>query len=65
MHIGPFSEEPATLQKLNQFMQEKGMLKNGLHHEIYLSDFRTTAPEKLKTILREPFLPANSVANPE
>ncbi|MBP8239182.1 MAG: GyrI-like domain-containing protein [Saprospiraceae bacterium] len=65
MHTGPFSEEPATLQKLNEFMQAKGMRKNGLHHEIYLSDFRTTAPEKLKTILREPFVPANSVANPE
>lgn len=54
LHTGPFSEEPITLQKLNQFMQEKQFAHNGLHHEIYLSDFRKTAPDKLKTILREP-----------
>ncbi|NML20812.1 hypothetical protein HHL16_08000 [Pseudoflavitalea sp. G-6-1-2] len=54
LHTGPFSEEPKTLQKLSAFMQEKGLQHNGLHHEIYLSDFRRTAPEKLKTILREP-----------
>ncbi|MND55480.1 hypothetical protein D3C80_465660 [compost metagenome] len=54
LHIGPFSKEPETLQIMNQFMQEKKLQRNGLHHEIYLSDFRKTPEEKLKTILREP-----------
>lgn len=54
MHIGPFSTEPETLKKINDFMKDKNLVKNGLHHEIYLSDFRKTPPEKLKTILREP-----------
>lgn len=54
MHVGPFSEEPKTLAMLNQFIQENNLERNGLHHEIYLSDFRKTSPEKLKTILREP-----------
>ena len=55
LHVGAFTEEPASLQKMLDFMQAKGMSQNGLHHEIYLSDFRKTAAEKLKTILREPF----------
>jgi hypothetical protein len=54
LHEGPFSSEPVSLEKINQFMQEKNLKQAGMHHEIYLSDFRRTAPEKLKTILREP-----------
>nr|WP_295873232.1 GyrI-like domain-containing protein [uncultured Chitinophaga sp.] len=54
MHIGPFSEEPASLQQLDAFMHGHGLQMNGRHHEIYLSDFRKTAPERLKTILRHP-----------
>lgn len=54
LHIGPFDTEPETLKQIMAFSQEHGLKKNGLHHEIYLSDFRKTAPEKLKTILREP-----------
>ncbi len=54
MHVGPFSTEPSSLLRLQVFCDERGLAKNGLHHEIYLSDFRKTAPEKLKTILREP-----------
>lgn len=54
LHTGPFANEPETLQKIQQFSEAHGLQKNGLHHEIYLSDFRKTAPEKLKTILREP-----------
>lgn len=54
MHIGPFDKEPETIQQIVRFMQEGNMQKGGHHHEIYLSDFRKTAPEKLKTILREP-----------
>jgi len=54
LHVGPFSEEPKTLALMLQFMEKNRLGKNGLHHEIYLSDFRKTAPAKLKTILREP-----------
>jgi hypothetical protein len=54
LHTGPFDKEPETLKKLDAFMKEHNFQQNGLHHEIYLSDFRRTAPEKLRTILREP-----------
>jgi hypothetical protein len=54
LHTGPFDNEPETLAKLNDFIAANALGRNGLHHEIYLSDFRKTAPEKLKTILREP-----------
>lgn len=54
LHVGPFSTEPETLQQIKSFIEENNLQRNGLHHEIYLSDFRKTAPEKLKTILREP-----------
>jgi hypothetical protein len=54
LHIGPFATEHDSLIILNNYMQQNNLLKDGLHHEIYLSDFRKTAPEKLKTILREP-----------
>lgn len=54
LHVGPYSTEPETLKEIGKFCGQRGLQKNGLHHEIYLSDFRKTAPEKLKTILREP-----------
>jgi hypothetical protein len=54
MHIGPFSEEGATIESLHKFIEEKGYRKRGYHHEIYLSDPRKTAQEKLKTIIRQP-----------
>lgn len=54
LHVGPFSTEPETLQQIEKFMKTNNLIKNGLHHEIYLSDFRKTKPDKLKTILREP-----------
>lgn len=54
LHMGPFSTEPESLLKIKAFMEENMLSKNGHHHEIYLSDFRKTEAEKLKTILREP-----------
>ncbi len=54
LHVGSFDKEPESLEKIMQFCEENKLDKNGLHHEIYLSDFRKAAPEKLKTILREP-----------
>ena len=54
MHIGPFADEPRTLALMEAYAAEHGYTYRGKHHEIYLSDFRKTAPEKLKTILRHP-----------
>jgi hypothetical protein len=55
MHIGPFSEEGPTIEKIHDYIEENGHERRGKHHEIYLSDFRKTAPEKLKTVIRQPF----------
>ena len=55
MHIGPFAEEGPTVEKIHNFIRENGHKLRDKHHEIYLSDFRRTAPEKLKTIIRQPF----------
>ncbi|MBR5722812.1 MAG: GyrI-like domain-containing protein [Oscillospiraceae bacterium] len=58
MHIGSYDDEPATIARMEQFMQENGYqtdLEGGRHHhEIYLSDPRKTAPDKLKTVIRLP-----------
>jgi hypothetical protein len=55
MHIGPNSEEVATLVRLhNEFLPEHDLVPNGHHHEIYLTDPNRVAPEKLKTVLRQP-----------
>lgn len=54
LHVGPYSEEPATRDRLMAFVTGSGYRLSGRHHEIYLSDPRRTAPEKLKTILRYP-----------
>ena len=54
MHLGPYSEEPATLEKMVAFMDGNGYVSNGKHHEIYLSDPRRAKPENLKTVLRHP-----------
>jgi hypothetical protein len=54
MHLGPYSEEPATIEKMVAFAAENGYRVHGRHHEIYLGDPRRTKPEKLKTVLRHP-----------
>jgi hypothetical protein len=54
MHIGPFVNEGPTVEKLHEFIKNNGYQRDRKHHEIYLSDFRKTAPEKLKTIIRQP-----------
>lgn len=54
MHVGPYSTEPETISAILNFLDENGLIINGLHHEIYLSDPRKTAPEKMKTIVRYP-----------
>lgn len=55
MHIGPFSEEGPTIERLHQFIEDNGFQLHGKHHEIYLTDFRRAAPENLKTIIRQPY----------
>lgn len=59
MHIGPYSEEGPTIEKLHNFIEESGYEFDGSipgekHHEIYISNMRRTKPEKLKTIIRQP-----------
>jgi len=54
MHIGPYSEEAETIAKLHKFIEENGYEMRGHHHEIYMSDPRRTAPERWKTIIRQP-----------
>lgn len=58
MHIGSYDEEPATVELMHQFMMEQGyeldINDTRRHHEIYLSDARKVAPEKLKTVIRHP-----------
>lgn len=54
MHTGPYAEEGPTIERLHQFAVEQGYEFDGKHHEIYMSDPRRTAPEKLKTIVRYP-----------
>jgi len=55
MYIGPFSEEGPVIIKMHEFINNAGGKLKGKHHEIYLSDPRRTKPEKLKTVLRQPF----------
>ncbi|HHW72293.1 MAG TPA: transcriptional regulator [Firmicutes bacterium] len=58
MHIGPYDTEPASIQRMHAFAFEHGyrldFSSDRKHHEIYLSDPRKTAPDKLKTVLRHP-----------
>ena len=58
MHIGPYDDEPATVALMDQYLKENGYENDfsdlRQHHEIYLSDARHVAPEKLKTVIRHP-----------
>jgi hypothetical protein len=54
LHIGHFSEEGPTIERVHTFIEESGCRRVGKHHEIYLSDLRRTAPEKWKIIVRQP-----------
>jgi hypothetical protein len=59
MHIGPYSAEPATIERMHIFASENSYRLGGKHHEIYLGDPRRGDPAKLKTVLRQPIEPAN------
>ena len=54
LHIGPYSAEGPTVQRLHEFIAANGLALTGKHHEIYLGDPRRSAPEKLRTIVRQP-----------
>lgn len=55
MHVGSYADEAPTIARMHkEFIPENGLVENGHHHEIYLSDPRRVAPEKLKTVLRQP-----------
>lgn len=58
MHHGPYDNEPETVKLMDDYISELGYINDisdsRLHHEIYLSDPRRTAPEKLKTVIRHP-----------
>ena len=63
MHIGPYATEPATIDRMKDFMTGNGLMDSvgpsgGKHHEIYLSDPRKSAPDKMKTVLRHPVIKA-------
>jgi hypothetical protein len=54
MHIGPFSKEGPTVEKVHEVIKEKGFKRTGKHHEIYLSDIRRGNPKNWKTVVRQP-----------
>lgn len=58
IHMGPYDDEPATVAQMDEYLKQNGyendFSEKRMHHEIYLSDPRKTAPEKCKTIIRHP-----------
>jgi hypothetical protein len=54
MHRGPYADEGPNIARLHEFIAAQGLRLRGRHHEIYLSDPRKTAPEKMRTVLRHP-----------
>ena len=65
MHIGPYDNEPATIQAMSEFAAKEGyeidISDSRYHHEIYLSDTRKVSPEKLKTVIRHPIRKVKSI----
>ena len=59
LHVGPFSTEGPTVERLHEFIDARTS-RRGKHHEIYLSDIRRAAPAKWKTIIRQPMVAARS-----
>jgi len=57
LHVGPYSDEGPIIAELHAFLDAEGYELTGKHHEIYMGDPRRTAPEKLKTIIRQPARP--------
>lgn len=57
LHLGPYAAEAPTIEQLHAFIRAQGLILRGKHHEIYLGDPRKTAPEKLRTVIRQPVSP--------
>ena len=57
LYVGPYDQEEPTIRGLHAFAADQGYALRGKHHEIYLSDPRRTAPERLKTVIRQPVAP--------
>ena len=60
MNLGLYNEEGPTIAALHAFVAEQGFVRAGKHHEIYLSDPRHTASERLRTVIRQPVRPATA-----
>ncbi len=58
LHVGPYEAEGPAIARLHAWIAAQGLRRHGRHHEIYLDDPRTTAPERLRTLLRHPVRPA-------
>ncbi|MDZ4168729.1 MAG: GyrI-like domain-containing protein [Coriobacteriia bacterium] len=54
MHVGPFSAEGPTIERVHDFISASGRTRFGKHHEIYLSDIRKADPAKWQTVIRQP-----------
>jgi len=54
LYFGPYSEEGPTIARMHQSIEQSGYVRYGKHHEIYLGDPRRVAPEKLRTVIRQP-----------
>jgi hypothetical protein len=54
LHVGPYAAERASIERLHAAVEEAGLRLRGRHHELYLGDPRTSAPERLRTLLRHP-----------
>jgi hypothetical protein len=54
MYFGAYADEGPTITRMHAFIQDSGYTLSGKHHEIYIGDPRTAAPEKLKTVIRQP-----------
>ena len=57
MHIGPYSAEGPTIGRIHNFVEKQGCKLSGKHHEIYIGDPRKSAPEKMRTVVRQPMSP--------
>jgi len=58
LYLGPYADEGPTIARMHAFIRESGYMPEGKHHEIYLSDPRRTAPERIRTVIRHPVKPS-------
>lgn len=58
LHVGSYDDEGPVIARMHEFAAEQGLVLRGQHHEIYLGDPRKVEPAKLRTVLRQPVIPA-------